>query len=238
MNQTNKSEPATEGGHIVKYSANQVVGDQGTLKALMNSKSMQAAIADTAPRHLKPEKIIRMVLSAASRNPYILKCTQGSILKSAIEATMLGLDCSGLLGRGYMVPYRNNKINAYEAQFMPGYLGLCDLARRSGEVVNVWGTPVYKDDKFTYTEGLHRDIKHEPSLDGEKTKAALERMWSGTLRWTVKGQLHPEQRTIWRTRLWKQDLRYSLESFNLGQHTGGNTRDDRASKVPGWGDIW
>ena len=179
-----QQQPKAANGHVVKYAPDGVVGDQGTLKALMNSQSIADAIKDLAPRHLKPERMIRMVLAAASRNQTLLKCTQKSILKSAIEASALGLDCSGLLGRGYMVPYKNKYLtksaghDVYEAQFMPGYLGLCDLARRGGEVQSIRAKAVYESDEFTYCEGLAPNVEHVPSLTGDKTRAALRYVYA------------------------------------------------------------
>lgn len=162
---------------MVKYSPNLPIGTQGNLKALMNSDSVKEAIRDLAPKHLRPETLIRLILTAASRNPLLLQCTQSSILKGAIEASSLGLDCSGLLGRGYLIPYRNNRINAYEAQFQAGYLGLADLARRSGEVLNVRAKAVFEGDRFEYTEGLDRKLIHVPAMEPDQEQSQKTMRW-------------------------------------------------------------
>lgn len=166
----------------VKYEANALILGARTLKGLVLSKSFQASLARIAPKHISAERIACMAITAASRNPRLLECTQESVLKSLLESGSLGLDCSGLLGRGYLIPYKNGNLSrdmgrpVYEAQFQAGYLGLCDLARRSGEVVFVEGKAVYSADKFDYEEGSNPRIVHKPSLDPKavKTQATLQ----------------------------------------------------------------
>jgi recombination protein RecT len=164
------------GTEMVKYQENAVIGSRSALKELVLSDGFKAAVAAVAPRHLDPDRLTRMVLSAESRNPRILECTMGSILKSVIEASTLGLDCSGLLGRGYLVPYKNGHLSqragrdVYEAQFQAGYLGLVDLARNTKEVLDVRAVPVYEGDEFDYGEGLKPFLTHKP-LRGDPRKA-------------------------------------------------------------------
>lgn len=71
-------------------------------------------------------------------------------------AAELGLDCSGTMGSGYLVPFGG------KCQFMPGYRGLMDLARRSGVVRKIIARPVYEGDDFSFTYGLREDLIHNP----------------------------------------------------------------------------
>lgn len=72
----------------------------------------------------------------------------------------------------------------------------------------------------------------------KEIKESLRGRWTSRALSTVKGRNHPEQRGIWRTRLWHQDLDYALESISQGQQTAGNTADNRSAKVPGLYDVW
>jgi hypothetical protein len=80
----------------------------------------------------------------------------------AAHAAALGLDCSGNLGSGYLVPFYNNKIRAMEATFIPGYRGLLDLARRSGEIEDIFAECVYESDEFDYELGATPRLRHVP----------------------------------------------------------------------------
>ena len=88
------AEPPKPEKVTVRYHPNDIVKTQATLKGLVQSPSFARALQELAPRHLKAERLGRMVIAASSRNPRLLQCTQASLLKSAIEATLLGLDCT------------------------------------------------------------------------------------------------------------------------------------------------
>lgn len=158
---------------VTKYQPKEIVATRAKLRDLVTSDAMRDAVKSVAPSHCDPSRLLRMAITAASRNTRLLECTQESILKALIEAGTLGLDCSGLLGRGYLVPYKNRMLSAkakatvYEAQFQAGYLGLCDLARRDPSVVTLYPKAVYSSDEFEYEEGLEPRLVHKPDLSSE-----------------------------------------------------------------------
>lgn len=155
---------------VAKYQPSVPARDQVTLKTIMMGPAIQQALAEVVPKHLTAERIIKMVLVATSRQPKLLQCTQESILKAAMTSGELGLDCSGTLGRAYLVPFMNRKVTParMEAQFMAGYLGLMDLARRSGEIDSITAEVVYEQDVFVYEKGLEEKLVHRPDIDGEQ----------------------------------------------------------------------
>jgi recombination protein RecT len=156
-------------GEVVKYQENAIVSDKGTLKELITQDKFKQALKEISPAHLDATKLARLALMAASRNPRLLQCTQGSLLVAVLEASTLGLDISGLSGEGYLVPYRNGFLSkkagreVYEANFQPGYLGLVKLARQSGLIVDIRAGSVYDGDEFAYGEGLTPFLIHNPN---------------------------------------------------------------------------
>jgi len=147
----------------------EIVRTKQGLQALLNDPQMQSSIAQVLPRHITPERVVKMALVAASRQPKLLSCTKESICKAIITASELGLDCSGTLGSGYIIPYGN------EATFIPGYRGLIDLARRSGQISNIQAHVVYKQDFFEFELGTDMKLVHKPHIaaDRDETKAAI-----------------------------------------------------------------
>jgi recombination protein RecT len=119
-----------------------------------------------ATKVLTPEKITKIVTAAISRQPLLLKAfqeSQHSILRCAFAATQLGLDPDSPLGQCYMVPFRNGKNGGkYEAQFIIGYRGLIDLARRSGNIVSIRSRVVHVNDTFRIVYGLREELHHVP----------------------------------------------------------------------------
>jgi recombination protein RecT len=139
------------------------IGDKNTLSGLLSNADFVKSLRDVLPKHLTPERITKMALLAASRQPKLFECTQSSFLQSIMRSAELGLDCTGTLGQGYLVPYYNGRIRAMECQFIPGYQGLINLARRSGNIESIESRPVYAGDLFEIDFGNQQPIKHKPN---------------------------------------------------------------------------
>lgn len=135
---------------------------QRTLKDMLErSKQSLAAVL---PKHVTPERMVKVALSATARTPFLLKCTPVSIVKAVMQGAELGLEAGGLLGEGYIVPFRNHKTGEYEAQFIPGYRGFIKLARNSGQILSIEAHVVHKDDQFEVEFGLHPKLVHRPAM--------------------------------------------------------------------------
>ncbi len=135
-------------------------------------EKQKAQIAAALPKHVSPDRMIRLACTEFAKNPTLQKCTPVSVFGAIIQSSQLGLEI-GVLGQAYLVPYRNNKNNTYEAQFIPGYKGLISLARRSGEVSSIETHIVYEADHFELELGVDSKIVHRPNLDGERGKPRL-----------------------------------------------------------------
>ena len=115
--------------------------------------------------NIPSEKVARIVLTEATKNPKILGCTRESILTSVMEACQLGLEPNAISGLGYLIPYGN------KCQFIPGYKGYIKLALQSGSVSSIWARVVKENDLFEYEEGDNPFIRHKPCIDGGAGKA-------------------------------------------------------------------
>lgn len=158
-------------------------------------EKMKPSIGAVLPQHLTPERMAMIAFTAMRRNPKLLECSQDSIVGSIMTAAMLGLEPSGPLGHGALIPYWNKRLNggrgAYECQFQPMYQGLLDLARRSGFIKDVQLRPVFKGDRYSYRFGLEPTIEHVPmegegadNPDREPTNVyAIIRLTSGGIQW-------------------------------------------------------
>ena len=132
----------------------------------------KAQLAAALPKHIHPDRMIRLACTEFSKNKLLQKCTPASVFGAIIQASQLGLEI-GVLGQAYLVPYKNNKEQAYEAQFIPGYKGLISLARRSGEVTSIETHIVYDGDKFDLKLGLDTHLEHVPLLKGDRGQPRL-----------------------------------------------------------------
>jgi recombination protein RecT len=136
-----------------------------TLRGLLEKSKEQIALA--LPRHLTPERMIRVALTAVQRTPKLQECDALSVVGAVVQASQLGLEPDGILGQAYLVPYWNGTTRRMEAQLQPGYKGLIALARRSGEVSTLFSELVYERDRFKVVKGDSPRLIHEPDYRSE-----------------------------------------------------------------------
>ena len=125
-------------------------------------------IAKAIPRHLTPERMIAQATTLVSTTPEIAECSAASIIGSVLQASILGFQPVAALGQCYLVPFNNRKSGKREAQFLIGYKGYIDLARRSGNIKTIYAQAVYTNDRFEYEFGLTPSVKHVPTQDADR----------------------------------------------------------------------
>lgn len=133
-------------------------------------------LAQALPKFLTPDKMMRVALTAMNKNPKLLECTQTSLIGSILTSAQLGLLPDEVLGEAYLIPFKNNRANRMECQFMIGYKGLCTLAYRSGVVQSVQARAVFKGDEFEFEMGLNERLVHKPK--GNKNPAEITHFYS------------------------------------------------------------
>jgi recombination protein RecT len=126
-------------------------------KRSITSQKAIDAIQNALPEHINPQKMARVVITAVTRTPKLLECNPMTVMNAVIEASQLGLMPDSVLGHGYLVPYKKTCV------FIPGYKGMLDLARRSGELAWVQARIVYENDDFKYEYGMEPTLTHTPA---------------------------------------------------------------------------
>jgi hypothetical protein len=127
-----------------------------SVRALLERSKAQIAMA--LPKHLNADRIIRVAMTSIQRNPQLLECDPISLVAAVIQSSQLGLEPDGILGHAYLIPFNNAKKNRMEVQFIPGYKGLIDLARRSGQVVAIGAHVVYENEPFKLVYGYEETL--------------------------------------------------------------------------------
>jgi recombination protein RecT len=155
----------------------------GTLKTvsdLLGKYKEQIAMA--LPKHLTPERMIRVALTAVSRSHMLQKCSPATIAGCVVQASILGLEPDGVLGEAYLVPYWNKKANngrgGYECQLIPGYQGMLKLVRNSGELKMVDVQEVCENDFFDFEKGMDPYLTHKPAMAG---RGEIKYYWAGAV---------------------------------------------------------
>jgi phage RecT family recombinase len=98
---------------------------------------------------LSADRVIQVACNSIRKNPQLLECTPASLFAAIAEAATYGWVCDGILGHASLVPFRNSKRNCSEVTLIPGYKGLRDLVRKSGEC-DVTMDSVHDGDTYEY----------------------------------------------------------------------------------------
>lgn len=114
---------------------------------------------------LKPDRLIKVVVASATKNPTLLECSPLSVYRSVAEAATLGIEPGGPLGHAYLVPYKNR--GQMECQLIVSYKGMIDLARRSGQILSIEARVVYQGDEFEFEFGLAPKCRHIPKAQDQ-----------------------------------------------------------------------
>jgi recombination protein RecT len=118
--------------------------------------SYKVAIASVLPKHLTPEKFLRVAYQVINKTPKLKQCSSLSLINAIIEASILGLE----IGRtAHLIPFGK------EAVLVVDYKGLIELAQRSEKVESTPLKAVYENDIFDYAEGTNRYITHKPARE-------------------------------------------------------------------------
>src|SRR5579862_5224413 len=125
-------------------------------------RTMEGQFKMALPKHVAPDRLIRIVLTEVAKNPRLLDCTQESTVGALMHAAQLGLDVGSVLGQAYLVPFKNRKRGVQEVQLIPGYKGLVKLAYQSGEIGAIRARVVRSRDEFRYEYGIEEELVHRP----------------------------------------------------------------------------
>jgi len=134
-----------------------------TIAGLMADPKIKAQMALALPKHMTSDRLARIALTEIRKVPTLAKCDQTSFLGAIMQCAQLGLEPGGALGHAYLLPFENRKKGITEVQFIVGYRGMIDLARRSGQIVSLTARTVHENDEFSYQYGLNEDMRHVPA---------------------------------------------------------------------------
>lgn len=121
------------------------------VKSLLEGPAFRAEIAKVLPKHLTPERMIRVAITATMKTPKLLQCTADSLTKCLLDCSALGIEPDGR--RAHLIPFEDKRNNLTICTLIIDYKGLSELAMRSGLVSNIHADVVRKNDVFEYDMG-------------------------------------------------------------------------------------
>lgn len=124
----------------------------------------KGTVAAALPKHLNPDRMLRLAVTCFSTTPALRECTGISILSSIITASQLGLE-PGIAGQGYLIPYNAKDKESGKwtkvCTFIPGWQGLVGLLNNSGRAT-AWTGAVFEGDEWDFQLGSNPHCHHRP----------------------------------------------------------------------------
>ncbi|HDR9337685.1 recombinase RecT [Burkholderia multivorans] len=155
----------------LKQTSKMVARDAGIGSVKQFFESQKATLAAVLPRHVSPDRMLKIALGALRTTPKLMECTVESLMGAVVQCSQLGLEPNTPLGHAYLIPFEKKKkvggewvTEKVETQIVIGYKGLIDLARRSGQVVSIAAHAVHEHDHFDYAFGLDEKLEHKPAM--------------------------------------------------------------------------
>lgn len=146
-------------------SKNEITTTKGDLKSLINSDAIKAQIARALPQHMTADRLIRVACTTLLRVPKLAECDQTSFMQALLTCSQLGIEPDNR--RAYLIPFENRKMNIVECQLIIGFMGLIELAKRSGEVSSWKAETVKERDEFSWENG---NISHRVNWREDRGK--------------------------------------------------------------------
>lgn len=145
-----------------------------SIKEQLLTPEFREQVAMALPKHIAPDRMLRVVLTSVRKTPKLLQSTPESFFSSVLTLAQLGLEPDDPRGQAHLVPF-NKKIRedgkpdrwVTECQVIIGYRGYIDLARRTGEIANIRAEVVYERDAFEYSTGMTTRLVHVPTEEME-----------------------------------------------------------------------
>lgn len=138
-----------------------------SLRQLLEGELFQEQISKALPKHLTPERFIRVAVTTMNRTPKLAQCDQASFFNALLTLSQLGLEPDGR--RAHLIPFNNTKKGIVECQLIVDYKGIVELIYNTGDVSFIHADVVCENDEFIYDRGVLQ--KHQ--IDFKKPRGAV-----------------------------------------------------------------
>ncbi len=143
-----------------------------TIRDLLADPRTTEKFTQIVPRHLSPERMMRVNAQAVFKVPKLAECHPMTLLGAMMACASLGLEPNTTLGHAYLIPFEKKKktkdgwkVDRVDVNLIIGYRGFIDLARRTGTLISIHADVVYEGDDFSYEYGSNMHVRHVPKGD-------------------------------------------------------------------------
>lgn len=142
-----------------------------TLDQLFTNAEFRSRIAESLPRHMTPDRMLRTMVGAIQRAPLLAKADIRGLIGAFMTCSQVGLEPNTPLQHVHLIPFKRTKWNpqtrrredaGVEVQLIFGYPGLLDLSYRSPLVTSISANVAFEGDDFSFEYGTDAHLRHRP----------------------------------------------------------------------------
>ena len=120
-------------------------GSRLTIKDRLQSDEFKQAVEKALPKHLTPDRFLRVAITALTKTPKLAQCDQASFFSALLTLSQYGLEPDGRCA--HLIPYGTT------CQLILDYKGIVELVMRTGKVSKLHADVVCEKDEFEYNLG-------------------------------------------------------------------------------------
>lgn len=158
--------PANRPGGATSMPAVHRPRDEPAIVTMLKSDRTQAMMRAIVPKHVTPDRMMRLAVLAVTRTPKLAECHPQTLLGAFISCSALGLEPNTPLQHVHLIPFENRRRGIVEVQTIIGYRGYMELGRRSGLILQQHAEVAFSNDLFEYEFGTETRLRHIPVMDG------------------------------------------------------------------------
>lgn len=128
-------------------------------KGWLQSDDFKNAIAAAMPKHMTPERYVRIAITAMMKVPKLAQCTQESVFNCLLQLAQYGLEPDGR--NAHLIPFDVRKkqgqdwvVDHTDCTLIIDFKGYAELVMRSGLVSSIHADVVCQNDDFEYDRGF------------------------------------------------------------------------------------
>jgi len=108
-----------------------VVSNYDKIKAMANNQATIQRFVEMLGNRTTAHSYITSAMLAVQNSKDLMECTPSSVFNVVMRAAALHLSCDPALKQAYIVPFYDNNTHTRKASFIPGYIGINQMALRT-----------------------------------------------------------------------------------------------------------
>jgi recombination protein RecT len=130
------------------------------IRSLLQSEEVKSQLEMLLPKHLTPERMVRVACTTVMKNPRLSECKPESLLQALMFCGQIGLEPDG--HNLHLIPFGD------QVQVIIDWKGLVALAHRNG-ITNIYADVVCENDEFEwYRDSIGLQFKHRVNFREER----------------------------------------------------------------------